>query len=65
MKNLLIITMLFVLTSTEMFGQIYEAPQKMIEKFSMKVYCCGLYKLGADGFYHYEQYDEPLFSMEE
>ena len=65
MKNLLITTMLFVITSTEMFGQIFEAPQIMIEHFSMKVYCCGLYKIGADGYYHYEKYDEPLLPMDE
>ena len=66
MKNLFITTLLFVLTSIEMLGQSYEThiPKKMIELYSMEVYCCAIYDMGVDGFYSCETYDNPI-SMEE
>lgn len=65
MKNILISVLLSILASIEVFGQIYEVPQKMIEQFSMKVYCCGLCKIGEDGYYNIRRYEEPLSNMDE
>lgn len=57
MKNLLITTLLFVLTSIEVLGQIYEIPKRIGIPPTLHLYCCYWYSIAGDGYYHYVSYN--------
>ena len=52
----LIITFIVVFLSLSVKGQIYEIPKRASISSSLKLYCLGIYKKGADNYFYYEPY---------
>ena len=52
----LIFTFIVILFSLNVKGQLYEIPKRASISSSLKLYCLGRYKIGADHYYHYESY---------
>lgn len=59
MKKYVIIFVLSIVCSTNIIGQVYEAPLRSRIPSSLSVYCLGIYKMGSDNYYHYESLSLP------
>ena len=57
MKKFLLL--LFIVCSLNVIGQIYDAPMRSKIPPTMRIYSLGIYKMGADNYYHYESYSIP------